>query len=332
MNISYSASDLYNKKSSNGNSYISSYRKNVREANLDVQNFQKEIESFRKSVRKLKNFDSDTVTSNKLEKYLKNFTESYNKLRDSGEEITDKELSKTLSDVDEFLKENKKSLKKLGLKESNGKWEFDEKVLEETKESDLNKIFEGKDSLFKKLDKLMRTMEEKAEEEEFQLVSRKFYTVTKYSEEEMWQGSTARKVQGVIEELQELNIKVQNYDAAIGNDTQEIKEGLGAFVWGYNDMLTKATDSASKYTNYMIEKTKAAETVDNFSKFGITVRDDGTLEYYSDAIIDDTFKEGYAALFGENAAYGNLIKQYAKDIFNTTMKTESLGITIDSYA
>ena len=332
MNISYSASDLYNKKSSNGNSYISSYRKNVREANLDVQNFQKEIESFRKSVRKLKNFDSDTVTSNKLEKYLKNFTESYNKLKDSGEEITDKELSKTLSDVDEFLKENKKSLKRLGLKESNGKWEFDEKVLEETKESDLNKIFEGKDSLFKKLDKLMRTMEEKAEEEEFQLVSRKFYTVTKYSEEEMWQGGTAFYVQGVVEGLQELNTKVQNYDVSIGNDKQEIKKGINAFVWGYNDMLTKATDSASKYTNYMLEKTKAAETVDNFSKLGITVRDDGTLEYYSDAIIDDTFKEGYAALFEENAAYGNLIKQYAKDIFNTTMKTESLGITIDSYA
>ena len=125
---------------------------------------------------------------------------------------------------------------------------------------------------------------------------------------------------------------MQNYDASTGNATQEIKEGIDAFVWGYNDLLVKATDSASKYTNYMIEKTKVAETVDNFSKLGITVKDDGILEYYSDAVIDDTFKEGYAALFGENAAYGNLIKQYAKDIFNTTKKTESLGITIDSYA
>ena len=83
---------------------------------------------------------------------------------------------------------------------------------------------------------------------------------------------------------------------------------------------------------YMIEKTKEVETIDNFSKLGITVTENGTLEYYPDAIIDDTFKEGYAALFGENAAYGNLMKQYAKNIFSTTMKVESLGITIDSYA
>lgn len=332
MNISYSASDLYNKISSNGNSYTSSYRKNVREADTNVQNLQKDIESFRKSVRKLKNFDSDTVTSNKLEKYLKNFTKSYNELKESREEITDKELSKTLSNLDDFMNENKKSLKKLGLKESDGEWEFDEEVLKETKDSDINKLFEGKDALFKKLDRLMRSVEKKADEEEYQIVSRKFYTVTKFSEEEMWQGGTAYYVQGVVETLQELNTKVQNYDATIGNDTQEIKEGIDAFVWGYNDVLTKATDSASKYTNYMIEKTKAAETVDHFSKLGITVKDDGTLEYYSDATIDDTFKEGYAALFGENAAYGNLIKQYARDIFNTTMKTESLGVTIDSYA
>lgn len=332
MNISYSASDLYNKISSNGNSYISSYRKNVREADLNVQDLQKDIESFRKSVRKLKNFDSDTVTRSKLEKYLKNFTESYNKLKDSSEKITDKELSKNLSDLDEFMKENKKSLKKLGLKESDGEWEFDDKVLEETKDSDINKLFEGKDALFKKLDKLMRTVEKKADEEEYQIISRKFHTVTKFSEDEMWQGGPAFYVQGVVGDLQELNTQVQNYDASTGNATQEIKEGIDAFVWGYNDLLVKATDSASKYTNYMIEKTKVAETVDNFSKLGITVKDDGILEYYSDAVIDDTFKEGYAALFGENAAYGNLIKQYAKDIFNTTKKTESLGITIDSYA
>lgn len=334
MNISYKASDFYNKISSNGNSYVSSYRKNVREADLNVQNLQKDIERFRKSVRKLKNFDPDTITSNKLEKYLENFSESYNKLKDSGEKITDKELSKTLSNLDDFMKENKKSLKKLGLKESNGEWEFDSEELEETKESDVNKMFKGKDALFKKLDKLMRNVEKKADEEEYQIVLRKFRTVTKFSDEEMWQGSSAFYAQRVVGGLQELNMQVQNYDAAINDadTTQDIKEGIDAFVWAYDDLLTKATDSVSNYTKYMIEKTKEAETVNNFSKLGITVEDDGTLKYYSDAIINDTFKEGYAALFGENAAYGNLMKQYAKDIFNITMKTESLGITIDSYA
>ena len=332
MNISYKASDFYDKISSNGNSYVSSYRKNVREADSNVQDLQKDIESFRKSVRKLKNFDPDTITSNKLEKYLENFAESYNKLKDSGEKITDKELSNTLSNMDDFMKENKKSLKKLGLKESNGKWKFDSKELEEAKESDINKLFEGKDALFKRLDKLMRTVEKKADEEEYQIVLRKFRTVTKFSDEEMWQGGTAFYVQGVVEGLQEINAQVQNYDDSMGTVAQEIKERIDGFVWGYNDLLAKATDSVSNYMKYMIEKTKEVETIDNFSKLGITVTENGTLKYYPDAIIDDTFKEGYAALFGENAAYGNLMKQYAKNIFSTTMKVESLGITIDSYA
>lgn len=332
MNISYSATDLYNKISSNGNTYISSYRKNVREADVNVQGLQDDIESFRKSVRKLKNFDSDTVTRSKLEKYLEDFAKSYNELKDSGEKITDKELSKTLSKLEDFMEENKKSLKKLGLKESDGEWSFDSELLEETKDSDINKLFEGNDALFKQLDKLMRKVEKKADEEEYQTVLRNFHSVTKYSDEEMWQGSTANYVQGIISGLQELNAEVQSYDTSISTSSEDIKEEIDGFVWGYNEILTKATDSISDYVKYMIEKTKEEETVTNFAKLGITVEDDGTLTYYSDAAIDDTFKEGYAALFGENAAYGSLIKTYAKNIFNTTMRTESLGITIDSYA
>ena len=332
MNISYSASDLYNKISSNGNSYISSYRKNVREANINVQGLQEDIEGFRKSVRKLKNFDSDTVTRSKLEKYLGDFAKSYNELKDFGEKITDKELLKTLSKLEDFMEENKKSLKKLGLKESDGEWSFDSELLEETKESDINKLFEGNDALFKQLDKLMRKVEKKADEEEYQMVLRNFHTVSKYSKEEMEQAGIAHYLQGVISGVQERNKEVQAYDSATGASSESIKKGIDGFIAGYNSVLEKAMDSVSNYKKDIIEKTKEAETVTNFSKLGITVKDDGTLEYYSDAIIDDTFKEGYAALFGENAAYGNVIKTYAKNIFNTTMRTESLGITIDSYA
>lgn len=332
MNISYSATALYNKISSNGNSYISSYRKKVREADVDVQGLQEDIEGFRKSVRKLKNFDSDTVTRSKLEKYLEDFAKSYNELKDSGEKITDNELSKTLSKLEDFMEENKKSLKKLGLKESDGEWSFDSELLEETKDSDIDKLFEGNDALFKQLDKLMRKVEKKADEEEYQMVLRNFHTVTKYSKEEMEQAGIAHYLQGMISGLQKRNTEVQEYDSTTGASFESIKKGIDYFMAGYNSVLEKVTDSASNYKKDMIDKTKEAGTVTNFSKLGITVKDDGTLGYYSDAVIDNTFKEGYAALFGENAAYGNLIKTYAQNIFNTTMRTESLGITIDSYA
>lgn len=216
MNISYSASDFYNKIVSNGNSYISSYRKNVREADTNVQDLQDGIESFHKSVRKLRNFDPDTVTRSKLEKYLEDFTESYNEIKDSSEKITDKELSKMLSKVEDFMEENEKSLKKLGVKESNGKWTFDSEALEETKDSDLNKLFEGKDAMFKQLDKLMRRVEKKADEEEYQNVLRSFHSVTNYSDEEMWQASSANYMYEVLEALQKSNTEVQNYDDSQG--------------------------------------------------------------------------------------------------------------------
>lgn len=331
MNISYStSSEFYNKISSNGNKYVSSYRKSVREVDTNVQDLQEDIESFRKNIRYLKNYDSDTMTRSKLEKYLDKFADSYNELKKSAENITDKELSNTLTKLEDFMEENEKSLKKLGIKKSGSKWTFDQEVLEETKDSDIDKLFEGKDAIFNQLDKLMRKVEKKADEEEYQMVLRNFQSVTKYSDEEMWQAGTAHYVHGLIGGMQELNTEVQNYDSSTSTSLEDIKLGIDSFVWGYNDILTGATDSISDYASYMIEKTKGNAA--SFDKLGITVEDDGTLTYYADAAIDDTFKEGYAALFGENAAYGNLMKTYAKNIFNTTMRTESLGITINTYA
>ena len=56
------ASELCQKISLNGNMYVSSYRKRVREADTNVQDLQEDIESFRKNVRNLKGYDSDYVT------------------------------------------------------------------------------------------------------------------------------------------------------------------------------------------------------------------------------------------------------------------------------
>ena len=330
MNISYSASDLYNKISSNGNTFISSYRKRVREADTNVQDLQEDIESFRKNIRNLKNYDSDTITKSKLEKYLNEFADSYNELKDSAEKITDKELSETLAKLEDFMGENEKSLKKLGLKEANGEWSFDSEVFQETKDKDINKLFEGNDAIFKQMDKLMRKVEKQADEEEYQMVLRSFHSVTQYSQEEMGQASSSYYVYGVVGTLQKSNTEVQNYDASTGASSENIKLGIDGFLWGYNDVVKDATDSISDYVSYMIDKTK--ENAISFDKLGITVKDDGMLEYYSDAIIDDAFKEGYAALFGESATYGNLMKTYTKNVFDITMKKESLGITIDSYA
>lgn len=330
MNVSYSASELYNKINSNGNKYVTSYRKRIREADTNVQDLQEDIESFRKCVRNLKNYDSDTITQSKLEKYLNKFADSYNELKESADKITDKELSKSLTKLENLMEENKKSLKKLGLKESDGKWTFDSDLLEETSNSDINKLFEGNDAMFKQMDKLMRKAEKTAEEEAYQMVVRNCYTVTQYSQEEMEQAFTVCSFPNTIEYLQNNNSLIENADLASGDIPENVILGLQTFCGDYNAMLGSSIDATKEYVGYMAEKTKEYEN--DLKNIGITLGENGKLSYSADAVSAANFKTSYAALFGENAAYGNLMKTYTKKIFNITMKTESLGITIDSYA
>ena len=330
MNVSYSASELYNKISLNGNSYVSSYRKRVREADTNVQDLQEDIESFRKCVRNLKNYDPDTITRSKLEKYLDKFADSYNELKKSADKITDKELSKTLTKLEDFMEENKKSLKKLGLKESDGKWTFDSEVLEETKDSDINKLFEGNDSIFKQMDKMMRKVEKKADEEEYQMVLRNFYRTTQYSQEEMEQPFAVFSLPNIMENLQSNISIVENLDLSSGDIPEDVTLSIQSFCADYNSTVGSSIEATKDYVGYMEQKTKDYET--NLQNIGITINENGKLSYSVDDVNAEEFKASYAALFGENAAYGSLIKTYAENIFNITMKTESLGITIDSYA
>ncbi len=329
MNISYSAIDLYNKIDANGNSYISSYRKNVREADSKVQDLQKDIDGFRKSIRKLSNMSPDTITKNKLERYLGDFAKSYQKLRDSGEKITDKELSKTLSKLDEFMEENEKSLKKLGLKESKGKWTFDSELLEETKESDLNKLFEGKDAIFTRMNKVMRQVEKDADAKEYQTVLRQFHTVSSFSQSDMVQALIARGITNGMDSLMKSQAEVQGYNGTSDKLSEEIAACLERFCEDYNTLVTDSTEAVKEQFGFMSEKTKEQE--EQLKNLGITMQDE-KLNWTKTEIPDEAFKTSYAALFGENAAYGSLMKTYAKNIFTTTFKTESLGITIDSYA
>ena len=97
----------------------------------------------------MKKVNGKTLEEQLAKKYLEKFADSYNELKDSAKNITDKELSKTLTKLESFMEENKKSLKKLGLKESKGKWIFDSEIMEDTKDKDINKLFEGNDAIFK---------------------------------------------------------------------------------------------------------------------------------------------------------------------------------------
>ena len=96
-------------------SYTSSYRKQVRETDEDIQNMQEGISGFRKIIRTLRNYSPNTITKDKLEKNLESFVKEYNELKKDSKNIENKDIKKELLKMDELISENKKELKKIGM-------------------------------------------------------------------------------------------------------------------------------------------------------------------------------------------------------------------------
>ena len=48
--------ELYDKITNNNNSYITNYKKKVREADTDVQDMQESLDTFKSSIKQLKRF------------------------------------------------------------------------------------------------------------------------------------------------------------------------------------------------------------------------------------------------------------------------------------
>ena len=100
--ISYSTSDLLDKITNNGNSYISNYSKRVREADTDVQNLQKQLVTFRKDVKNLRNYSSDSYNKKQVKRQLTAFVKSYNSLKSSSDQADNASIKK---EMDKLLNE-----------------------------------------------------------------------------------------------------------------------------------------------------------------------------------------------------------------------------------
>ena len=100
--ISYSTSDLLDKITNNGNSYISNYSKRVREADTDVQDLQKQLVIFRKDVKNLRNYSSDSYNKKQVKRQLTAFVKSYNSLKSSSDQADNASIKK---EMDKLLNE-----------------------------------------------------------------------------------------------------------------------------------------------------------------------------------------------------------------------------------
>jgi ribosomal protein S17E len=153
------------------------YRKLVREADEDVEKFQEKFEDFRKIVRKLHNYSSSDTTNEKLKGYLTDFADTYNSMVKNKDSITDKSLLKQLDNLDALIDDNSKALKKLGLKMSDGKLEFDDEKFDDEADSEqktINSLFTGTDSFIGQAFLLMRKIDKSAADAQY-VVTERYY-------------------------------------------------------------------------------------------------------------------------------------------------------------
>lgn len=154
------------------------YKKIVRESDEDVESFQTKFEDFRKVVRKLHNYSSNDTTNDKLKDYLTDLADTYNSMVKDKDNITDKSLLKQLDKLDTLFDDNSKALKKLGLKMTDGKLEFDDEKFDDDADSEqktINSLFTGTNSFIGQAFLLMRKIDKSASDAQYVLTER-YYT------------------------------------------------------------------------------------------------------------------------------------------------------------
>lgn len=332
MAIQYTATDFLNKLSANNFSYTNSYKKKVREANADVEMLQDDIAALQKAVRSLGKYSEGVTPKTRLEKQLQSLVKTYNSMDKSADKVLNDELAKQMDKFEKLFSENEKNLKKIGLKKSDGKLEFDSDVFEDAEDKIINKLFEGKDSFVKQADKLIRKIEECADNSQYSMVERSFSSTTRYDTDDMQLAhffvlaKETTRILGICGGIMEMGALPEEYE-------EELKMDLGIFA-GY------VYNNANNYENESYDRlqTLCEDKEEELSKIGLTFYEnpDGKNEMMYDDTVDcgsTEFQSAYISLFGQNAEFVNNIIDSCSDGFNEILKPEKLGVSIvDEYA
>ena len=308
--ISYSTSDLLDKITNNGNSYISNYSKRVREADTDVQDLQKQLVTFRKDVKNLRNYNSDSYNKKQVKRQLTAFVKSYNSLKSSSDQADNASIKKEMDKLEE-----------LGIKSSNNKLKFDTDTFDDLTDKETKKVlqtlFEGSDSFISKVYKTGRDMDKSAGEEEYQLNLRRFHTITQYTDAEINTATLANQLKQTC---------ITNCQANVGGTDEDAKRNsLKEYVNTYNQLLAQNVDLSSLSKLQEIQKNQESE----LANLGITIQEDNSLLLDESKIQDSTFCNTYDMLFGEDSSYVSSINQACDKTVNDVLKADKLGIKLD---
>lgn len=141
MNIQYKPFDLIDTIRDNNLSYTHSFTKKVTTADANVEKLQDKAESFRKSVKKLKRYSPGGISREMLTDQAEDLVKSYNAMKNSSDQVTDKDVQKQLAKLDKLFSDNERTLRKAGIEKLNGKYTFDRSAFAEASEKTVNALF-----------------------------------------------------------------------------------------------------------------------------------------------------------------------------------------------
>ncbi len=321
MNIQYKPFDLIDTIRDNNLSYTHSFTKKVTTADANVEKLQDKAESFRKSVKKLKRYSPGGISREMLTDQAEDLVKSYNAMKNSSDLVTDKDVQKQLSKLDKLFSDNERTLRKAGIEKLNGKYTFDRAAFAEASEKTINTLFTGHDSLVGKADKILRNVEETTDDIQYVTSEYNVSSTLKYEEKDMLTAEYST-IAGQATSTLKLIPSGALSDSSMRDSVRDLLQLFSKSAY--------RTNSAGKNENIDKLNQLCLDQKDRLAKLGLTF-DSGQKNMIFDANVDMTtadFQNTFNELFGKNAAFGNTVIQYSKNVFNDIIKPDQIGVSI----
>lgn len=325
MTVQYTQTDLIQKIAQNNYSYKYSRTKKVTESDAAVEKLQSKADSFKKKVKALKRYTPGGISRDMLSGQVEDLVKSYNEMKTSSDTVTDKDVQKQIAKLEKLFSDNEKSLKKAGIEKANGKYTFNSKTFAEAADKTINSLFSGHDSFIDKAEKIMRKVEETADDAQYTVSEYKISQTQKYEAADMAMAAYMTLAGNTTSTLRACNGLVQSG----GTSNNEVQNSVKTFLAYFAQSVYHA-DSANGSENTDKLNQLCLEHKDELAKLGMNF-DSGQKNLVFDGNTDLTtneFKTAYNALFGPNAAFGNSVVEYCKNIYNDIVQPEKLGVSI----
>lgn len=327
--MSTSITDFVFDVTSNQNTYKARYKKRVREADINVQEFNESLNEFQKNIKKLRKYDSSVVSSERMKTQITDMVKSYNVLLTKYSNVDNDDISKNMEKLEQIFEDNSSILKKIGIKKDEKNWKFSESSFDSLETGVVKKyctqLFIGRTSFINQISKTVNNISKCAQAAEYNIKLRKFCTNVKYSNEEL---VTAENLSAIKNNI----LNLCDYTKRIDQEALETdEEQLQSFITIYNDFINNSENLENEYLAAIKNYHKDNDIKTQFSKIGVVFDDSGNMMYDNtdDITKDVTYCNTFKTLFAEDSLYVKTMNSHCKNAINNLLKTEKYGIRFD---